>query len=203
MRADEHRDALGYLSVDATCELAGQGVRVLDPNSTLIARSVVVGAGTVIYPWVVISCDEDGLVIVGERCVLYPGCLFEARAHGRIVIGDDVELGPGGATIRAFQSTDAIELEELVRISSNCELTGACELGRGAQILGAISARSVRLAAGLGGYRWPDPDQRGAVLKGAGIADGITLGRGEVRSCRASFNDAATGRQSSYHPRAT
>jgi hypothetical protein len=203
MRADEHRDALGYLSVDATCELAGRGVRVLDPNSTLIARSVVIGAGTVVYPGVVISCDADSAVRVGERCVLYPGCVLEAREAGRIVIGDGVELGPGGVTIRAFGSTDVIELDELVRIGGNCELTGACELGRGAQILGPVSARSVRLAGGLGGYRWPAPDQRGAVLKGAGIADGTTLARGEVRSCRASFNAAATERQSSYHPPAT
>lgn len=203
MHANDHRDALGYLSVDATCALAGQGVLVLDPNSTLIARSVAVGAGTVIYPGAVISCDEDSAVSVGERCVLYPGCLLEAREGGRIVIRHEVELGPGGVTIRAFESSDVIEIEELVRISGNCDLTGASELGRGAQILGAVSARSVRLAGGLGGYRWPDPDQRGAVLKGAGIADGITLGRGEVRSCRASFNDAKTERQSSYHPPAS
>lgn len=39
-----------------------------------------------------------------------------------------------------------------------------------------------------------------AVLKGAGIADRVTLAQGEVRSCRASFNEATTERQSSYHP---
>lgn len=202
MRSDEPRDALGYMSVDATRALADQGVWVLDPNSTLIGRSVLVGSGTLIYPGVVISCDPVSAINLGERCVLYPGSLLEAGEGGRIVIGDEVELGPGGVTIRAIGS-DATVLEDLVRLSGNCELTGACVLGRGAQMLGSVSARSVRLAGGLGGYRWPDPDERGAVLKGAGIADGITLGRGEVRSCRASFNDATTERQSSYHPPAT
>lgn len=85
-------------------------------------------------------------------------------------------------------------------MTGGCELIGVCELGRGAQILGAISARSVRLGGGRGGYRWPVADERGAVLKGAGIAEGIVLEAGEVRSCRASFADAPTERQAAYHP---
>ena len=203
MGSDEHRDALGFLSVIATQALAGRGVRVLDPNSTLIARSAIVGSSTVIYPGVIISSDDLSLIRIGERCTLYPGCVLEARERGQILIGDDVELGPGGATVRVAGSTQVIVLEDLVRASGNCELTGACELGRGAQILGPISARSVRLGGGLGGHRWPNPDERGAVLKGAGIADRITLAQGEVRSSRASFNDAVTERQSSYHTPAT
>lgn len=203
MGSDEHRDALGFLSVIATQALAGRGVRVLDPNSTLIARSAIVGSSTVIYPGVIISSDDLSLIRIGERCTLYPGCVLEGRERGQILIGDDVELGPGGATVRVAGSAEVIVLEDLVRASGNCELTGACELGRGAQILGPISARSVRLGGGLGGHRWPNPDERGAVLKGAGIADRITLAQGEVRSSRASFNDAVTERQSSYHTPAT
>jgi len=200
--ADGHRTALGFLPVAATDELGGQGVRVLDPHSTLISSSATFGAGTVIYPGVVISTEQRSRIDIGEGCVLYPGCLLEARDGGRLVIGDDVELGPGGVTIRAG-SQDAIVVDDHARLSGNCELSGGCELGRGAQILGPISARSVRLGGGRGGYRWPNPDERGAVLKGVGLADGITLAQGEVRSCRPSFGDVPTERQSRYHPRPT
>lgn len=199
----EHRNALGFLSIDETCDLATRGVRVLDPNSTLIARSAVIGSETVIYPGVLISADEVSVISIGKGCTLYSGCVLEARERGQILIGTEVEMGPGGAIIRAIGSHEVTVLDELVRVSGNCELTGACELGRGAQILGPVSARAVRLGGGLGGHRWPNPDERGAVLKGAGIADRVTLGSGEVRSCRASFNDAVTERQSTYHSPAT
>lgn len=199
MTADEHRQALGFLLVDELSELGGQGVRVLDPHSTLISRSIAIGSGTVLYPGVVVDSDDDSTIAVGEQCVFYPGSLLEARRGGRLQIGSEVELGPGGVTIRASGS-DVLILDDLVRLTGNCELSGDCELGRGAQILGPILARSVRLDGGNGGHRWPNPDQRGAVLKGAGIAEGVSLAQGEVRSCRASFDDATTEQQSVYHP---
>lgn len=40
------------------------------------------------------------------------------------------------------------------------------------------------------------------MLKGTGLADGIELGPGEVRSCRPSFGDVRTERQAAYHPAA-
>lgn len=183
-----------------TIGLAANGVGVLDPSSSLIAHRAELGSGTIVYSGVIVSSDQDSTVRLGERCVLYPGCVLEAGNGGLILIGDEVELGPGGVTIRAIGSGDMTTLEDQVRVNGNCELTGSCELGRGAQILGPASARSVRLGGGRGGHRWPNPDERGAVLKGAGIADRVTLAQGEVRSCRASFNEATTERQSSYHP---
>jgi carbonic anhydrase/acetyltransferase-like protein (isoleucine patch superfamily) len=201
MRVDEHREALGFLSVDATDALGERGVRVLDPSSALISKTAVLGAGTVVYPTVVVDTDERSSIVIGERCVLYPGSLLEARDGGRIAISDHAELGPGGVLIRVGRD-GAIVLEEEVRLSGGCELTGVCELGRGAQILGAVSARSVRLGGGRGGHRWPVADERGAVLKGAGIADRVRLECGEVKSHRASFADAPVERQSAYHPHA-
>jgi carbonic anhydrase/acetyltransferase-like protein (isoleucine patch superfamily) len=200
MRSDEHRAALGFLSIMETDELAQHGVLVLDPHSALISRTAKIGAGTLIYPSVIIDTDDRSSAVVGERCVLYPGSLLESREGARIEVGDHVQLGPGGVTIRASGAEDSVRLGHETRLTGGCELSGDCALGRGAQILGAISARSVRLGSGLGGHHWRIPDERGAVLKGSGIAEAVVLGRGEVRSCRPSFTDAPTERQSTYHP---
>jgi carbonic anhydrase/acetyltransferase-like protein (isoleucine patch superfamily) len=197
MRSDEHRAALGFLSIAETDELTHHGVCVLDPHSTLISRGAQIGAGTIIYPSVIIDADDHSSIVVGERCVLYPGSLFESRDGARIDVGDHVQLGPGGVTIHATGADAAVLLGDQTR------LTGDCMVGRGAQILGAVSARSVRLGAGLGGHHWAVPDERGAVLKGAGIAEAIVLEQGEVRSCRPSFAHAPTERQSAYHPDAS
>ena len=200
MRADEHRAALGFLSVAATDDLGAGGVRVLDPASTLISATAVLAPGAVVYPTVIVDVDARSRVAVAERCVLYPGCVFEARDGARILVGAGSELGPGGVRIRVRSPGESVVLGEEVRLMDGCELTGRCELGRGAQILGMISARSVRLGGGRGGHRWPSAEQRGAVLKGAGIAAGVQLNPGEVKSCRASFQDASVQRQSAYHP---
>ncbi len=202
MHADKHRKALGFLSIAATDALADHGVRVLDPASALISRTAALGAGTVVYPNVIVDADEGSSVVIAERCVLYPGSVLQARDGAQIDVGAGSELGPGGVVIRAAGTSGMLTIGDQARLTGGCELTGACELGRGAQILGAISARSVRLGAGRGGHQWPVPDQRGAVLKGFGIADGIVLAQGEVKSCRPSFSDAPVERQSTHHPHA-
>jgi carbonic anhydrase/acetyltransferase-like protein (isoleucine patch superfamily) len=198
--SDQHRAALGFLSVAETDELTHHGVCVLDPHSALISRAAQIGVGTLIYPSVVIDVDEHSSAVVGERCVLYPGSLIESHDGARIDVGDHVQLGPGGVTIRARGAEDAMLLEDEARLTGGCELTGDCAIGRGAQIVGAVSARSVRLGAGLGGLHWPVPDERGAVLTGAGIAEAIVLAQGEVKRCRPSFVEAPTERQSGHHP---
>ena len=46
----------------------------------------------------------------------------------------------------------------------------------------------------------PNPDERGTLLKGTGLARRLVLERGEVASCQASFGDAEVVRQSCFHP---
>ncbi len=200
MHSDQDRQALGFLTAAETDALSRGGVRILDPYSTLVARGVTLGAGTVIYPTVVIDADRTAAVTVGPASVLYPGCVIQARGGGQIAAGRGCELGPGGVILRADGAGDSIVLADEVRLSGGCELSGNCELGLGAQILGAISARSVRLGAGKGGHRWPVADERGAVLKGSGVADAVTLEQGQVKSCRPSFDTAPLENQSDYHP---
>ena len=198
-RSDEHRAALGFLTVGETEALADHGVRVLDPFSTLISAGVAIGRGTVVYPGVIIQRDAVSALTLGATNTLFPGCLLLAGHGGAIAIGSDCELGPGSVQITADTPDSEIQLGDRVRLRDGCELSGRSHLGRGSQILGAISARSVTLGAGLGGYDWPEVDQRGACLKGTGIARDLTLDRGEVASRRPSFADAPIERQAAHH----
>lgn len=86
-----------------------------------------------------------------------------------------------------------------VRISGGAEVIGPGLLGAGSQVLGPISARSVDLAAGRP-HTYPDPDHRGAVLKGFGRAQGICLGTGEVLNGAGDFAAVPLQRQRHYHP---
>lgn len=126
-------------------------------------------------------------------------------ALGFLTVGEvdalcDAGIGPGGVQIKANVAGAAIRLGCGVRLLNGCELTGSSEVGDGCQIIGPVQAQSVRLAGGRGGYEWPDPAERGALLKGTGLARGLTLGRGEVVSCQSVFAEQPVERQESYHP---
>lgn len=194
---NSHRVALGFLTVEQTGALGAAGIRVLDPCSTLVAARARLGEGTILYPGVVLECDETSTLELGRGAVLYPGCVLRAVDGGLISTGAGVELGPGG--VRLLARRTSIQLGPRVRLQDGCSLEGPSWLGDGAQVLGAVTARRIRLASG-GAHDDPDPDERGAVLKGVGLADGIELPRGTVRSLRPSFADAATEPQSAHHP---
>jgi carbonic anhydrase/acetyltransferase-like protein (isoleucine patch superfamily) len=200
LRHDEHRSALGFLSVSETDALADGGVRILDAYSTLVSRGAQIGPDTIVYPGVVIQRDATSWLTLGSGNVLYPGCLLLAERGGHLTIGDNCELGPGGVQVKANAPDAEIIVGDGVRLLNGAELTGRSRLGNGAQIIGQVSAQSVHLAGGFGGYAWPDPDDRGALLKGAGLARGISLARGEVVSCQPSFGDTDVERQARYHP---
>jgi len=200
LRHDVHRSALGFLTVAETDALADGGVRILDPYSTLVSRGVQIGPDTIVYPGVIMRRDATSSLTVGSGNVLYPGCLLMAERGGRLAIGDNCELGPGGVQVKANMPDAEIVLGDQVRLLNGAELTGRSRLGHGTQIIGPVSAQSVQLGGGLGGYSWPDPDERGALLKGVGQARGISLARGEVVSCQPSFGTADIERQVRYHP---
>jgi hypothetical protein len=200
--ADDHRRALGFRTVRQLLELASEGVRVLDPHSAMISAGAVLGPGTLVYPSVVVQRDDDSAVELGPDCVLYPGAFLRAESGGRIVAGSACEFGPGAVQVKASGPDAVIELGHGVRLLNGCELTGRSMLGDGSQIIGPVWARSVTLDAGLGGYGRSEPDERGGVLKGVGMADGVRVGRGEVISQRPSFDPGRIERQSAYHPAA-
>jgi carbonic anhydrase/acetyltransferase-like protein (isoleucine patch superfamily) len=198
---DDHRRLLGYLTVGETVSLAGAGVCVLDPASTLIATNAVIAAGAVLYPTAVVQCDASSRISVGGGTVLWPGTLLMALSGGEVTVGEGCELGPGGVQLKANTAGSVIRIGRGARLINGCEVVGVSSIGDGCQVIGAIDARSVRLEGGRGGYSWPEPDERGAVLKGSGLARGITLSMGQVMNLRPSFADAKVEAQSSYHPR--
>jgi hypothetical protein len=195
--ADTHRVALGFLTVEQTAGLGAAGIRVLDPGSTLVAARARLGDGTVLYPGVVLECDETSTIQLGRGAVLYPGCVLRALDDGSISTAAGVELGPGG--VRLLARGTAIQLGPRVRLLDGCSLEGPSWLGDGAQVIGAVTARRIRLASG-GAHDDPDPEERGAVLEGTGLAEGIELPRGAVRSLGRSFADAPAERQRAHQP---
>jgi hypothetical protein len=171
---------------------------VLDPNSLIFSTWVKIGRGNVFYPNVVIECDTSSTCQIGDNNVFWPGTLIVASGGGSVTLGDDNTIGQGGAQIKAHGT--AVRIGSRTRIINGAEILCPAVLGDGCQVLGPISVRFVELAAG-GDFHEPDPDVRGAVLKGGGSARGITLRRGEVIYGYGDFSTAGIERQLAYHPR--
>lgn len=201
MITDAQRTARGLRTVDEILELAAGGTIILDPYSLILSVRVELGVGNVFYPGVVIECDGDSTCVLGSENVLLPGTFITATGGGVIRIGDGNRLGEGGARIAADRPEAEISIGDRARISSAAILTGPAELGDGSQLLGSVNAQQVRLGAGAD-WTHPDPDKRGAVLKGFGRARNLTIGTGEVVNGAGDFTTAPLERQRTYHPTA-
>ncbi|GAA1809893.1 hypothetical protein GCM10009682_34480 [Luedemannella flava] len=197
---DAIRRSQGYQGVFDLLRLGRHGVVVLDPYSTLISEGVRLGAGTVLYPNVVVRCDERSGCAIGEGNTLWPQTLLLAVDGGVIEIGDGNQLGPGGVQLKANQVGARIVVGDGTRLLNGPEIVGRSSLGSGCQVLGQIAAQSVTLAAGRE-HTWPDVDERGAVLKGFGVARGLSVGVGEVINGHGDFAAAPIERQAAYHAR--
>ena len=196
---DGARAVAGFLDVEATARLAERGVSILDPWSTLISGRAMLREGTMLYPCVTIEADDAGSIEIGPGATLHSGTRLSARG-GSIRIGRDVEIGAeGGFTVHAGQAVK-IEIGDGARLIGGGSLTLDNFIGAGAQIIGAIRAQNCRLGVG-GAWRDPDPDTRGGVLKGLGIARGLDVPRGSVIEAFGHFADAPLRRQAEFHPK--
>jgi len=195
---DEHRRRNAFLTLAEMAALAGTNT-VFDPFSTLIARDAVIGEGNTFFPGVVVQCD-GGTCSIGSGNTFYPSTLVIAVNGGRIDIGDACSLGPGGVQIKANQPGSVLSVGNRARLLNGAEIVGSSAIGDGAQVIGTISAQSVQLAGG-DDFTGPDPDRRGAVLKGAGLARGTRLQAGDVVNGLGDFAAATVERQLAYHPR--
>ncbi|MGW4893779.1 hypothetical protein ACWEQL_16160 [Kitasatospora sp. NPDC004240] len=199
-RLDRLRRERGLLTPTELVDLADRDVIALDPFSVIVSRRVRLEPGTVLYPGAVVECDEHSTCELGPGTTLHGGTRITATCGASIAIGRGTELGDGGTRITAA-GTDAVEIGDRTRLAGGAEVLGGSRLGAGSQILGAVSARSVDLAAGHP-HTYPDPDHRGAVLKGFGRAVGIRLGVGEVINATGDFATTPVERQRRYHPTA-
>jgi bifunctional UDP-N-acetylglucosamine pyrophosphorylase/glucosamine-1-phosphate N-acetyltransferase len=93
-------DAREVLGINSRCQLAeaekvlrtrildywmDNGVTILDPQSTFIDETVVIGQDTIIHPFTVI----EGEVTIGKKCVIGPF----AHIRAKTVLMDRVEIG--------------------------------------------------------------------------------------------------------------
>jgi carbonic anhydrase/acetyltransferase-like protein (isoleucine patch superfamily) len=196
--ADASRQALGFMSVAATAELARAGVWVIDPFSTLVSPDVAIEPDAVLYPNVILQQTQSGRIRIGRGTRLWPGTQMTA-CGGSIDVGPDAEIGADGGFSFWAGPGDSITVGDRARLTGGGRLSEICSIGSGAQILGRIDVRSCRLEGG-GNHREPDPDQRGAVLKGSGQARNIALARGRVIQSFGLFSPADACWQSSFHP---
>jgi NDP-sugar pyrophosphorylase family protein len=199
MIIDDQRSARGLRTVSELLELAETGTIILDPYSVLLGTLVRLGDGNVLYPGVVIECDPDSECVLGSGNTLLPGTFIAASNGGSVVIGDNNRIGEGGARLMSGAAGKQLTVGHRTRISSSPVIVAPADLGDGCQVLGQITAQQVQLAGGAD-FSHPDPDHRGAVLKGFGKARALTVGVGEVINGSGDFATAPLERQRTYHP---
>jgi len=193
---DRIRTGQGYLTLAETLALAERNNAVLDPFSLLIGRGVTIGSGNMFYPNVMIG--GEGAITIGDRNTFHSGSALFA-AGGRIVVGSHNQFGEGGFTAKADRAGATIEIGDHGRYVGGAAIYGAARLGSGTQIFGAVAVQDCVLAAG-GSYQEPDPDARGAVLKGVGRARHLSLATGQVIQGNGVFDMKDVKLQSFYHP---
>ncbi|MFZ6993886.1 hypothetical protein ACO0E1_18525 [Curtobacterium sp. RRHDQ66] len=192
---DGVRRAAGFLTVQETAALAPR-VAVLDPGSVLVGRGVVLAADVVLYPGVVLETRGAGSVEVGAGARLGPGAVGVVADGGAVRIGARAQIGPGAVTITASEGADVV-VGAGARVLGGAQVQGPARIGDGAQVLGAVAVRDVVLDGG-GTRAEPDPDRRGAVVKGAGRVHGVRLAVGEVVAV--GTGPLVVERQRAYHP---
>jgi NDP-sugar pyrophosphorylase family protein len=199
-KIDSMRRAMGFLSLEETLLLAGGRVVMPDPGSVLVSPGVTLGEDVILWPSVILEASKDGRLSIGAGSVLFPGTRIGASS-GHVTIGSGVEIGEeGGFTIKA-EAGATIEIGDGARLLGGGSLTLANRIGRGAQILGPIRCQNCHLGDG-GSHRHPEPDQRGAVLKGSGVARGIEIEQGHVIQAFGLFSEGIVRPQSYFHPKA-
>ena len=179
-------------SVDATNTL-------LNISSVLISENVLIGKNNIFYPNVVIECHEEGAIEVGNNNTFYPGT-YILCSNGKITIGNNNDFGPSGLTIKANFPDAVITVGDGGRYSDGASIMGRSTLGSGSQVLGNITVQSCVLGEGAS-FTELDPDKRGAVLKGMGLARNLTLTAGQVINGLGDFSKAPIEQQSFYHPK--
>jgi hypothetical protein len=170
---------------------------IFDPFSTLISRNVVLGQGNTFYPSTVLQTSGQGSITLGDHNIFTPNCFF--YSSGNITIGNENLLGDGGVSARVNVS-ESLNIGNNGRYLNGAALTGNNTLENGSQIIGPIRVQNCVLGSGED-FRHPEPDERGAVLKGFGLARGLHLQRGQVIDGRGTFDISEVKFQSFFHPK--
>lgn len=196
--SDQARLDLGFLTEAGTEALSAYGVVIPCPQATLVSPGVIFESGVVLWPGAVLQIVGPGSITLGRGTILHTGTRIVA-AGGAVTIGKAAEIGDeGGFTIKA-DNAHAITIGREARLLGGGSLSLNNHIGEGAQILGPIRCQNCTLGAGAS-FRHPQADERGAVLKGAGVARDIVLSQGEVIQAFGLFAEAVIRPQSYFHP---
>ncbi len=195
---DDLRRAHGLMTLDQIADLAARGNVVFDPFSTLIAAAARIGTGNVFHPCVTIDCAPGGDLVIGDGNLFHANTTVVAET-GPVTIGSGNQFGEGGFVAKANRVGADIRIGDHGRYLGGAAVFGACRLGDGSQILGAITADDCMLAGG-GSHREPDPDRRAGLLKGTGVARGLTVRVGHVIVGHGGFRQADEEPQRIHHP---
>ncbi len=193
-KLNQHRSTLGFLTLE---EMLESDNIFLEPFSILISRHVVLGKNNTFYPSTVLQTLGQGSITLGDNNTFTPNGFF--YVSGTVTIGDNNFFGDGGVTARV-SANETLSIGNNGRYINGVALTGNNTLGDGSQIIGPIRVQSCVLASG-GDFTHPEPDERGAVLKGFGLARGITLQGGQVIDGRGTFAVTEIKPQSFFHPK--
>jgi carbonic anhydrase/acetyltransferase-like protein (isoleucine patch superfamily) len=196
---DAARERLGFLSEAEIIALSRLGIMLPDPGSVLVSGDVRLAEDVVLWPNVILQISAGGRITIGRGTNLFPGTRIVASG-GSVTIGARTEIGEeGGFTLKAGAG-ETIEIGDGARLLGGGSLTLSNRIGRGAQILGPVRCQNCLLGDG-GTYRDPEPDERGGVLKGSGIARGIEVPQGHVIQAFGLFAEAVMRPQSYFHPK--
>jgi carbonic anhydrase/acetyltransferase-like protein (isoleucine patch superfamily) len=196
---DAARERLGFLSEVEIIALSRLGILSPDPGSVLVSGDVRLAEDVVLWPNVILQISAGGRITIGPGTNLFPGTRIVASG-GSVTVGAGAEIGEeGGSTLKAGAG-ETIDIGDGARLLGGGSLTLSNRIGRGAQILGPIRCQNCLLGDG-GTYRDPEPDERGGVLKGSGIARGIEVPQGHVIQAFGLFAEAVMRPQSYFHPK--
>jgi hypothetical protein len=196
---NQQRVDRGFYSLAELLELHARANVIYDPFSTLISRNVELGSGNVFYPNVVIETQGHGRIRMGDQNTFFPNTFIRATS-GQIWIGNRNSFGEGGVSLLTSEPQAVLRIGDDGRYCLGAQISGTNTCGDGAQVLGAILVQGCELGGGAS-YAHPDPDRRGGVLKGAGLARNLAIRQGEVINGRLTFTQAMVERQSVYHPK--
>ncbi len=193
-KLNQQRRTLGFLTPD---ELLESDNIFLDPFSILISRNVILGKGNIFYPATVLQTLEQGSITVGDNNIVTPNVFF--YISGTAAVGNHNLFGDGGVTARVSPN-EMLHIGNHGRYINGPALTGNNTLGNGSQIIGPVRVQGCVLAGG-GDFTSAEPDDRGAVLKGYGLARNIELKCGRVIDGCGTFELKDVKPQSFFHPK--
>ena len=137
--------------------LMDEGVSILDPATTYIEDTVVIGPDTVVYPQVVI----EGSSTIGGECVIGAGCQISGSQ-----LADRVTLKPYCVLSDSRVEEDAI-------LGPFCHLRPRSHVGPAAHVGNFVELKKTRLGRGAKANHL-------AYLGDATVGDGVNVGAGSI-----------------------